>query len=138
MTIDLSKLKAGDTVEFRCGGKAIVTDVSFDGLFYLFFGNNVSFCYFRNGDYCGDRVSAFDIRVSLFDIIAIHPAKVKRSGEIWYVVYDVANELRVDTMGSLEAVKNTCKDFKNFKPLAITNKTTWTEGDGLEMLEDGE
>ena len=128
MTIDLSKLKAGDTVEFRCGGKAIVSDVHSDGLFHLIFDNNERLSYFNDGDYCGNSVS-------LFDIIAIHPAKVKRSGEIWYVVYDVANELRVDTMGSLEAVKNTCKDFKNFKPLAITNKTTWTEGDGLELLE---
>ena len=146
MTIDLSKLKAGDTVEFRCGGKAIVTDVSFDGLFYLFFGNNVSFCYFRNGDYCGDRVSAFDIRVSLFDIIAIHPAKVKRSGEIWYVIIepkdgcngsDKHKDLLIDVLPSLEDALRSCRSMVGFKPLAITNKTTWTEGDGLELLEDG-
>ena len=132
MTIDLSTLKSGDTVEFRCGGKAIVRHVGSDSLFHLSFGN-AWVSYFENGNYCG--------RIYEFDIVAIHPAKVKRSGEIWWVVYDNCDSVFPQAIATKDQAIEAAKYARKksiFKILAITNKTTWVEGDGLELLEDGE
>lgn len=55
MTPDLSKLKAGDTVHFRCGGKAVVSktenlDREGHDIALFFHDHSVSFFYDRDGE----------------------------------------------------------------------------------------
>jgi hypothetical protein len=79
MTVDLSKLKKGDEVEFRCGGKAVVDSVAdaknphldkeirFGGSLYEYmdyYNNGVRFRHYL-GKLGGEQRSPFDI-------IAIH------------------------------------------------------------------
>lgn len=63
MTIDLSKLKVGDTVRFRCGGDAVVLDVENKcGVSDIIFsGCTGRLGYYYDGSFYKDETHAIDI-----------------------------------------------------------------------------
>lgn len=73
MTPDLSKLKPGDTVHFRCGGSAVVGDISGlnDGDFYLWF---VGFKGLNAQTFRNDGTFYGQPKQTPFDIIRIESA----------------------------------------------------------------
>ena len=80
MTVDLTKLKAGDTVDLRCGGKCIVHVVESGGLKPFTHRVGLDECsahsYKENGDW--------GYSPTILDIIAIHPAPEPKSAvEEW-------------------------------------------------------
>lgn len=72
MTIDLTKLKVGDTVKFRCGGQSIANMVEkstvSDSFFIGFYDNSSGVSYNKAGDYT--------VCESPFDIIEVIPLVV--------------------------------------------------------------
>lgn len=74
---DLSKLKASDTVKFRCGGSAIVgrCDRGDNGIVIYTSGTSEQLVYGFSGGHKFDT----DSGTGPFDIIAIEPAPVPRT-----------------------------------------------------------
>ena len=62
--IDLSTLKKGDKVKFRCGGEVVVEDIRDEksAIVYILASNTSEYMgYFTNGFYFYDRTTPFDI-----------------------------------------------------------------------------
>lgn len=64
--IDLGNIKAGMTVEFRSGGKAVVRSLSFNGKDLYVVGFSIGGCsnsavWYPNGEYCNGEMHPFDI-----------------------------------------------------------------------------
>ena len=85
MTIDLSKLRKGDTVVFRCGGKAVVESVA--PVVESVSANIVRFVgYTSEGIFSSLGICVFG-NTHPFDIIAIEPAKRESAVDDWLIVH---------------------------------------------------
>ena len=69
MTVDLSAVKAGDTVKFRCGGKAVVKSIGYStGSYEIEFDGCTIDSWFNDGSFYGNP------KKHSIDIIEIIPA----------------------------------------------------------------
>lgn len=133
----LRGLKVGDELRFVWGWETIPK------VEHGSYGFNVALEKYRDRNYDYAALGSYhgSINKSPFDILEIRPAKEKRCGEITWVVW-LENGLECSEryITRALAVKEAkyLRDICSQEILAITNKTAWSAGDGLELLEGGE
>lgn len=76
--VDLTKLKIGDTVVLRCGGRFVVENIRETNMSRIIELNN-DICWFTDGK--------IGIPPSALDIIAIEPAPEKKNVERYFAFY---------------------------------------------------
>lgn len=114
MTVDLSKLKPGDTVVHRNGGRSVVTNMKVNH--YHSYQVELSFGENNEGIKYTNEGLFFDWREHPFDIIAIEPAAEKKTplDEWWQDVCDhILEGAKIGDLISLaQAINQTLKDME--------------------------
>jgi len=99
MTVDLSKLKAGYTVKFRCGGEAVVY-TNHNGRILFFDKNNDDYVEYSEGGFIGlDKEHPFDIIEIIpaafdWDTVKYKDAFIKgygSPGPVYFLCHDPAD-----------------------------------------------